>query len=181
MTNQGRTLIEYLELRRRYEPEIVTLVIVAESPPASGKYFYDPAGARSEWLFAALMKQLRVSPLTKEEGLRTFQGSGWFLIDATYKPVDKLSKSDADRMIERDYPSLRDDLSILIPDRSVPIVLIKTSVCRILKPMLVRDGFNVINGERVVYFPACGRQIDFHRQFGAILESAGIRLPAILP
>ena len=45
----------------------------------SGRYFYDPAGAPREPLFAALMKQLRVSPSTKEDGLLGFQRSGWGL------------------------------------------------------------------------------------------------------
>jgi hypothetical protein len=62
-------------------------VTIAESPPASGKYFYDPTGATSEWLFAALMKQIGFSPSNKEEGLREFQRRGWILIDATYEPV----------------------------------------------------------------------------------------------
>jgi hypothetical protein len=39
---------EYLFLRREFEPATVTLVIIAESPPASGKYLYDPAGEVSE-------------------------------------------------------------------------------------------------------------------------------------
>jgi hypothetical protein len=48
----------YISLRRRYEPERIRLVIIAESPPASGLYFYDETGAPGEPLFAALMKQL---------------------------------------------------------------------------------------------------------------------------
>src|ERR1039458_10743531 len=35
---------EYLSFRRKFEPATVKLVIVAESPPASGKYFYNPKG-----------------------------------------------------------------------------------------------------------------------------------------
>jgi hypothetical protein len=35
---------DYLNFRRKFEPENVKLVIVAESPPASGKYFYNPVG-----------------------------------------------------------------------------------------------------------------------------------------
>ncbi len=45
---------DYLSLRRAFEP---MGVIVAESPPISGKYFYDPDGEVSEPLFNALMKQ----------------------------------------------------------------------------------------------------------------------------
>jgi hypothetical protein len=165
---------DYLDLRRRYEPKIIKLVIVAESPPASGLYFYDPTGAPSEPLFAALMKQLRLSPSTKEDGLLGFQRSGWVLVDATYEPVDKLTSSSRDRVIDRDYTLLCDDLPALVSDRSIPLILIKENVCRILEHKLVEDGFNVLNRGNVIYFPGSGRQKDFHRQFGAILQSAGI-------
>jgi hypothetical protein len=167
---------EYLDLRRLYEPQgLIRLVIIAESPPASGKYFYYPTGATSEWLFAALMKQIRFSPSTKEEGLREFQRRGWILVDATYEPVDKgLSNSVRDKVIERDYPLLRDDLATLTPDRSAPLVLIKANVCQILKPKLVQDGFNVLNRDDVVPFPSTGQQNKFHERFGAILRSAEV-------
>jgi hypothetical protein len=164
---------EYLALRRRYEPEKVRLVIIAESPPASGKYFYNPEGVIREPLFAALMKQLGTSPTTKEDGLREFQRRGWVLVDATYEPVNKLtSRSSRDKAIAQGYPLLRDDLASLMRERSVPIILIKENVCRILKPKLVQDGFNVLNGDCVIYFPSTGRQKEFHQQFGATLASA---------
>jgi hypothetical protein len=56
---------EYLFLRRKYEPSSVKLAIIAESPPVSGKYFYNPNGTVSESLFAALMLQLRFSATSK--------------------------------------------------------------------------------------------------------------------
>jgi hypothetical protein len=64
---------EYLSFRRKFEPASVKLVIIAESPPANGTYFYNPTGKVTEWLFAALMKQLGSKPTTKEDGLREFQ------------------------------------------------------------------------------------------------------------
>ena len=165
---------DYLSLRRVFEPESIKLVIIAESPPASGRYFYNPAGDTSEPLFSALMQQLCVSPINKENGLREFQRKGWFLIDATYEPVNTLTSSGRDRIISRDYPSLRDDLVTVMIDRSIPIVLLKANVCRTLEPQLIEDGFHVLNDGRVVYFPSTGRQKDFHRQFANILQSAGI-------
>src|SRR5262245_12148076 len=94
---RGTMKSEYLDSRRRYEPNRVTFIIVAESPPASGLYFYKPTGQVAEPLFAALMKQLGVSCLNKEHGLREFQRSGWVLVDATYEPVDKLKGSQRDK------------------------------------------------------------------------------------
>ena len=166
---------EYLYLRRPYVPESIRLVIVAESPPASGKYFYNPAGATNEPLFTALMKQLRFSCVTKEDGLREFQRRSWVLMDATYEPVNQLTGSSRDKVIERDYPLLHDDLATLISDRSIPLVLIKKNVCEKLEePKLIHDGFKVLNQGKRVPFPSTGRQKEFHQQFAAILASAGI-------
>jgi hypothetical protein len=162
---------EYLVLRRRYEPERVTLIIIAESPPASGLYFYNPSGQASEPLFAALMKQLGVSGLNKEQGLREFQRSGWVLVDATYEPVDRLKGSQRDKAIERDYSVLRDDLMKLTPDRSAPLILLKANVCRILAPKLAHDGFIVLNRGIHPPFPSHGWQIEFHQKFGTILRT----------
>ncbi|WP_316165522.1 MULTISPECIES: hypothetical protein [unclassified Bradyrhizobium] len=165
----------YLGLRRRYEPNVAKLVIVAESPPASGKYFYDSAGSISEPLFTALMRQMGATPATKEEGLRQFQRKGWVLVDATYQQVDKLPKDasqDRNALIEDDYPLLVADLSSLVSDRGVPLILIKANVCRILEPRLTKDGFNVINAGRPVYFPSTGQQKRFEQQFADVLRSA---------
>lgn len=162
----------YLRLRRRYEPANAKLIIVAESPPASGKYFYDPAGSTKEPLFSAIMKQIGQSPPTKESGLRDLQQKGWLLIDATYQSVDKLVKGTRhtrDEIIARDYSLLLEDLQALTPDRSVPLVLIKSNVCRALNPLLSSDGFNVVNRGETICFPSNGWQNQFKEQFAAVL------------
>lgn len=165
----------YLRLRKEHEPKDIKLVIVAESPPASGKYFYDTTGSPKEPLFAALMLQLGISPATKAAGLLDFQNRGWVLVDATYQPVDKLTKDaghDRDEVIARDYPLLLEDLVSLMPDRSIPVILVKANVCRILGPQLSNDGFKVLNGGRDIYFPSNGRQPDFRKQFAGILSGS---------
>jgi len=166
---------EYLDLRRPYEPRSPSLVIIGESPPASGKYFYDSTGDLSEPLFTALVKQAGLSPVTKNEGLRELKQKGWVLVDATYQPVNKghtdLSRR---RIIERDYPLLLDDLAKLGCDRLTPLVLIKANVCRILRPKLLEDGFHVLNDSHAIPFPSTGHQDRFHEQFGAILKSTSV-------
>jgi hypothetical protein len=162
---------QYLSFRRAFEPFNVKLVIVAESPPASGKYFYNPDGAVSEPLFTALMQQLGFVAVTKESGLQELQRRGWVLVDATYEPVNVVGV-DRDALIIRDYGLLRDDLEAMKPDRSAPIVLVKANVCRLLEPKLLHDGFNVLNRGRAVYFPSTGNQKKFHQQFAGIIGAA---------
>jgi hypothetical protein len=51
----------YIALRRRYQPVPIRLIIIAESPPDSGKYFYNPEGSRGEVLFREMMKLINVT------------------------------------------------------------------------------------------------------------------------
>jgi hypothetical protein len=118
-------------------------------------------GAINEPLLHAFMLQLGFTPITKESGLRQFQRRGWVLVDATYEPVNALSDAARDEVIARDYPLLHDDLTELMPDRSIPLVLITANVCRILEPKLAAGGFHVLNGGRVIYFPSTGQQKKF--------------------
>jgi hypothetical protein len=165
---------DYLAMRRRYRPDNVDLVIVAESPPAGGNYFYNPDGKVSEPLFAAMMLRLGFSPTNKDDGLRKFQKRGWILVDATYEPVNALTDTTRNKIIARDYRSLRDDLLELKPDRSVRVVLTKANVCQKLAPLLLADGFKVINNGVAVPFPSHGQQKKFAEKFSAVLKAAGI-------
>jgi hypothetical protein len=166
---------EYLALRQRYEPKHVKLVVVAESPPVSGLYFYNPEGRVTEPLFSALMKQLDWHGSDKAGGLRKLQQCGWFLIDATYEPVDELSDSGRKKVIERDFQVLCDDLKRSTPDRTALLILIKANVCRILEPRLVHEGFNVLNRGLIIPFPSTGHQKQFHEKFAALRRSVGVQ------
>jgi hypothetical protein len=172
----------YISLRRRYEPAATRLAIVAESPPASGLYFYDEIGATTEPLFAAVMKQLRLQPSTKAEGLSALRQEGWLLVDATYQPVNALDAAGRDAVIVRDYPLLREDLKALAPER---VVLIKKNVCVLLEPRLVADGFRVINEGRAIFPAMAGRatSIDNSRRSRCPSDGAWspVPLPAALP
>ena len=96
-------------------------------------------------LLAAMMRQLTYSPRTKEDGLREFQGRGWLLVGATYEPVNGLGEKARDAVIVRDYPLLRSDVETLIPNKAVPIALVKANVCRLLEPWLNEDGLKVLD------------------------------------
>lgn len=82
--SQDKTKAEYLKFRNRYIPEKVKTIFVLESPPVSGRYFYNPEGSMSEPLFSAMMKDvLGISPASKEEGRTQFAAKGCLMIDAT--------------------------------------------------------------------------------------------------
>ncbi len=152
----------YINLRNKYLPKNLNIVFILESPPVSGKYFYNPEGSVNEPLFRGMMKYLlEVEPKTKEEGLAKFQQAGYFLVDATYTLVNALSNNERDEQILQDYPGLVEDLKNIIDARKTKVVIIKANVCRLLENRLLADGFNVINNSEMIPFPAQGWQNEF--------------------
>jgi hypothetical protein len=75
-------------IRRRYRPAVVRLLFIGESPPASGRFFYQ----RDCGLYRAIRDAFRgIDPSITDEGFLTvFQSSGCYLIDTCNDPVDDL-------------------------------------------------------------------------------------------
>jgi hypothetical protein len=75
-------------MRRRYRPAAVRLLFIGESPPASGRFFYQ----RDCGLYRAIRDAFRGidASVTDEGFLTAFQSSGCYLIDTCIEPVDNL-------------------------------------------------------------------------------------------
>ena len=157
---------KYLRLRKVYLPtKKIRTIFILESPPASGKYFYNPKGRITEPLFSAMMKcVLRINPATKLEGLIVFQKAGYVLVDTTYTPVNHLTKSKRNGVILGDYHSLVADLKKLSKKARPRIILVKANICRLLENKLIDDGLNVVNKGVVIPFPSSGQQGKFYRE-----------------
>lgn len=160
----------YLKLRNKYLPEKLKLIFVLESPPASGKYFYDETGKTSEPLFNELMKLLNYKPADKKDGLVFFRDKGFFLVDATYKPVNELKGKKRNETIISDFNELVADLEGLCHNKKSPLILVKANICRLLEKKLEAKAFTVLNKEIVIPFPSTGQQKRFHAEIGKILN-----------
>jgi hypothetical protein len=158
----------YLQLRNKYLPDELRYIFVLESPPVSGKYFYDEACKTSEPLFTEMMRLIGCRPRSKRSGLKHFRQAGYFLVDATYQPVNNLKGKKRDEIIMEDFSSLVDDLRNIDDTQSIPIILVKANVCKLLEVPLKKEGFNVINDGVVIPFPSTGQQKRFHREIGRI-------------
>lgn len=157
--------------RERFTPAHCKVIFVLESPPKSGKYFYNPEGRTTEPLFSGMMKDvLGMRPQTKTEGLSEFAARGYLVIDATYKPVNRahLSPKSRDALILEDLPLLVEDLRRYVNDET-ELVLVKANVCRLLESKLAAAGFTVLNRGLIVHFPSTGRQRQFRRTVRQVL------------
>ena len=159
----------YLRLRKRYLPSKLNLLFILESPPVSGKYFYDETGKTTEPFFRAFMKLLSYSPTDKKDGLEYFKSNGYLIIDATYKQVNKLKGKIRDYTILSDYNRLIDDIENMCPEKNVPIILVKANICRMFDERLTERGFNILNKGVVIPFPSSGQQKRFHLEMSKVL------------
>jgi hypothetical protein len=167
----------YYNLRTKYQPSCFELVFVLESPPASGKYFYDPDGKITEPLFAAMMKVIKENPTTKKEALTAFAEKGLFIIDATYEPVNHIkNENERDKAILAGLPELIVDLKNTLPNDRTPLILIKANICRLLRDRLQALDFNVINDDEIIPFPSHNHQSEFHQRLLNLFRKQKIRL-----
>lgn len=89
----------YINLRNHYNPININLIFLLESPPASGKYFYDTTGEITEPLYKAIMQAFNINAECKEEGLEEFCKHGYLIVDATYTSVNKMTNKDRNKTI----------------------------------------------------------------------------------
>jgi hypothetical protein len=167
---------KYKEMREAYRPERIKAIFILESPPKSGKYFYNPDGTVREQLFRAMMEFIKVKPSNKQDGLGAFRDRGFIVVDASYAPVNDIKGKARDEAILREYDSLLRDLSLLTPNKDVPLILVKTDVCKLLGPRLTAAGFKVANNAITIPFSGSGRQKEFRDKLAAVMETVGLKL-----
>jgi len=147
----------------------LSLIFILESPPVSGKYFYDETGKTTEPLFNELLKAFNYTPVDKRDGLNFFKSKGFFLVDATYKPVNKLKGKEKNNTILADFNQLIDDLENIDSSKKTPLIVVKANVCKLLESRLLSNGFNVLNKGIVIPFPSTGQQKRFQIEIRNIL------------
>jgi hypothetical protein len=103
---------------------------------------------------------LEISPASKEEGLQELASRGFFLIDATYTPINHFKGKERNAIILRDFPLLIGALREYARPKT-GIVLVKANVCELLDARLIEAGFNVLNRGTVIPFPSTGHQPRF--------------------
>jgi hypothetical protein len=166
---------DYIQARDKYKPSKVKYLLIAESPPASGGYFYFEETTGQDSLFNATMKALDIYPenktmpkgLDKKRMLTKFQARGFFLVDVSYKPVNdkKIPKEERQDLINKGIPELVNKVSELDPEC---IIIIKKGkkgeFFKRVRTALENEGFGgKILNKGAVPFPGSGNQSDYRR------------------
>lgn len=111
------------ELRVRYRPATVRLLLVGESSPAGGTHFYFANSILYRAVRDAVGRGLAVArPPEGAAFLEWFQGLGCWLVDLADAPVDQLPARERAERVKAGVPALARLMAEVRPDRVLVVI-----------------------------------------------------------
>jgi len=114
-------------LRKRYRPAQVRILFVGESPPASGRFFYQADSGLYRAVHEAFVTSLPA--LRDVDFLESFRGLGCYLVDLCAQPVDRMERKqrsqacrDGEVRLSRVIKQLQPDIIITVVRSIAPSV-----------------------------------------------------------
>ena len=167
--------------RQKYRPREIRLLLIAESPPSSGGFFYFPMTIGKDHLFRETMKALDLWPenepmrkgVDKRPMLLRFQSMDLYLLDTCNFPVDKMRPRERREAVRQQIPRLVNDVIEADPFH---ILVVKSSIFNPVIIALRESGFqSQILNTGPVPFPSHGNQ-QIYRSIlkGALLKARSL-------
>jgi hypothetical protein len=144
------------KLRLQYRPGQVKLLFIGESPPASGRFFYQADSG----LYRAIRDTFQVvdPSITDSNFLDVFQGLGCYLIDLCGRPVDQLEPDERRVACHAGEARLARTITELQPRE---IVVMVRSIRRNVERAVLRSGWQ----GPVLELPYPGRWVRHRERF----------------
>lgn len=164
-------------LRRRYKPAPITLLVVGESAPAGGTFFYAANSTlyrEMRTAFVAALPQM----FALGDFLETFRAAGCYLDDLCLEPVNNLPDRERREKRTQAEAALARRLRHYRPEMVVAVG--KTTTAPHVRLALARAGLAGVAFD-VVSFPGRpAHKKDFHRELESVLRSAA-KAGALVP
>lgn len=171
-----RNLFE--KARRKYRPSKIRLLIIAESPPSSGGFFYFQKTLGKDHLFRETMKTLglwsQTAPMRKgidkHPMLRRFQSMGFYLLDTCTFPVDKLPLRERRKAVLSQTHRLVNDVVEANPPY---ILIVKSTIFNPVRNALREAGLeSLLLNVGPLPFPSHGNQSNYRSMLRRALRRA---------
>lgn len=169
----------YEELRQRYRPDVVRLLLIAESPPdprdAERRYFYAPTLSQYDNLYRGVAEALYGSTAgfdvrAKVANLTRLRDDGVWLVDAVEHPVNARSKLERRRAIRENVAGLVERCLMVGP--TVGVILCHGPVYDATAEPLRQAGIHVLH-DVALPFPLGNTRTQFVAGARAALAVAG--------
>ncbi len=110
-------------IRKSFKPDRIKLLLVGESPPASGQFFY-VRSLMTKYTSRAFETVFRIDFSDTTSFLKFFQNKGCYLEDLTMTPVNKMPTVEREKTLEQGIIRLSKKLIDFDPE-AIVIVLKK--------------------------------------------------------
>jgi len=157
--------LEIETIRKSFRPKKIRILLIGESPPSSGKFFYTGSPMTT---YTARAFEMAHGKRFQDQGefLAYFKESGCYLDDFSTTPLNRLSKIDREKFLFKKIDSLADRIRHANPE--VIVILLR----RIED--LARLAIEKSNSRSPVFvtpFPGQGYQNDFINCLSAIIKN----------
>jgi hypothetical protein len=158
------------EIRETFMPMRVCVLFVAESPPASGKFFYVNSGMTT-FTSRAFEKARGISFCSADDFLEYFKDSGCYLVDLTETPVNKLKGTIREENLVLGVNSLAERIKLMRPE---VVVCVLKKIEKHVEKAVIQSGVSLTT--YITPFPGNGHQ---NKYISALAEILTKHLPAI--
>ncbi len=166
-------MFDFNKLRQNYKPEMIKILLVAESPPKNNLFFYSDKILYQN-LFTSTMKvifpefereySVQNSGLKRKLKIKYLYKlieRGFYLIDAYDEPLNHLPENKRIKSIKKNIHNKIAEIENLI-SLETPIILIKKSVFQVFHLELKKRGYRV--NDQFIPFPSHGWQREYEER-----------------
>lgn len=153
------------ELRQKFKPDKVQVLLVGESPPAEGSFFYDRSHMTT-YTKNAFQEALGKTFQNNIEFFEHMKSTGFYLEDLSHVPVDKLPGVEREAKLVEESHAFAERVALMKP-KVVVIVLRKIE-------KIVRKALDEAGSTAEVYvlpFPGNGHQNKYKEQLVPIVRA----------
>jgi len=161
--------MEIEELRERFKPENVRVLLVGESPPAEGTFFYDRS-LMTTYTKKAFESALGQSFPTNTEFFEHMKQTGFYLEDLSQVPVDKLPSAEREAKLVEESERFAERVAQMRPEA---VVIVLRKIEKIVRQALSRAGSAA--EVYVLPFPGNGHQTKYQAQLIPIVRAHEIQ------
>lgn len=176
----------YNNVRGKYRPSSVRILLVAESPPpapdiqSSRQFYYTDRIRKDDRLFVNTIKALYPETVDmaeaeieaqKEQWLQRFKQDGFYMIEALEDSQEhEVTKKQRQAKIAQSLPRLIERVRELA-DTHTKIILIKSNVFEVAASPLREAGYTVLNTELLDY-PGHFNQRAYREKLASLVKHA---------
>lgn len=158
---------EYERIRAQYRPEVVRILLVGESRPEQGTFFYNGDSKLFRYTHNVFCRVLDVKFGSADEFLQYFRKAGFYLDDLCLKPVNNMNSHNRESARKAGVTVLAKRIKTYSPDA---VICLMKGITPQVRKAVSGSGVNLELGFHSVPFPSKGNQPLYQSEMERVLK-----------